>query len=283
MKPSLKTLTFIVLLSLAASCSRAPKHFTDEVLLPFTPVKNQGGEQTCWAYAMLSAIETEHICRGDSVHLSVAFIEKAMEREEDAPPTKRGMGITAVNMMLKHGIVPFDAMPVDSLPLPRYAFMAGCEYTPQEFARSVCAPDEYIGLGTSAEHTYFETYEPELPDNWEHNLLLNLPPDSLLAKVARAVRDRHGVCWEGDISEWGFDREDAIADIAFYNGSTTDDHCMAIVGIAHDENHKRYFIMKNSWGTDYGPYGGLVYLSFDYFREKTVAVFLPALLTNRRN
>ncbi len=260
---------------LSAACSRQPEHLTTEVLLPFTPVKNQGTSQTCWAYAMLSAIETEHICRGDSIHLSVAFIARAVEKEAGAPSTKRGMGITTVNMMMKHGIVPFDAMPDDSLPMPRFAFMAGCEYTPQEFARSVCAPGEYVGLGTSAEHTYFEHYEPPLKDNWEHNRLLNLPPDSLLAVVVRAVRQRHGVCWEGDISERGFDRESAIADLWIVNGSTSDDHCMAIVGIAHDETGKRYFIMKNSWGCNYGPFGGLVFLSFDYFRKKTRAVFLP--------
>lgn len=270
-------LVVLLVAALAAACSRQPKHLTTEVLLPFTPVKDQGASQTCWAYAMLSAIETEHIVRGDSVHLSVAFIERALEREEGAPSTRRGMGITTINMMMKHGIVPFGAMPVDSLPMPRFAFMAGCEYTPQEFARSVCAPGEYVGLGTSAEHPYFEDYEPALKDNWEHNRLLNLPPDSLLAVVERAVRQRHGVCWEGDISEWGFDRESAIADLWLVDGSTTDDHCMAIVGIAHDETGKRYFIMKNSWGSSYGPFGGLVFVSFDYFRKKTIAVFLPAV------
>ena len=46
---------------------------------------------------------------------------------------------------------------------------------------------------------------------------------------------------------------------------------MAIVGIAHDEDHEKYFVMKNSWGTD-GPYKGLEYISFKHFKEHTVAV-----------
>ena len=70
-----------------------------------TPVKNQGRSQTCWAYAMLAAIETEHIMRGDSVNLSPAYIEKMLEREPQAPATKRGMGQTLLNMMAKYGIV----------------------------------------------------------------------------------------------------------------------------------------------------------------------------------
>ena len=46
---------------------------------------------------------------------------------------------------------------------------------------------------------------------------------------------------------------------------------MAIVGIAHDDKGEKYFIMKNSWGTD-RPHQGLDYLSFEDFREKTLAV-----------
>jgi bleomycin hydrolase len=49
---------------------------------------------------------------------------------------------------------------------------------------------------------------------------------------------------------------------------------MAIVGIAHDDEGKKYFIMKNSWGTN-RPHKGLDYLSFNNFRKKTLAVELP--------
>ena len=54
---------------------------------------------------------------------------------------------------------------------------------------------------------------------------------------------------------------------------TTDDHCMAIIGIARDKEDRKYFICKNSWGTE-NPYGGLMYMSFDYVRLKTIAVML---------
>jgi bleomycin hydrolase len=252
--------------------SRTPQ-FETEVLLPFTPVKNQGDSQLCWAYAMLSTIETEHILQGDSIHLSVAFVERALASDPDAPASGRGMAMTLVNLIQKYGIVPYDAMPTSDLPAPHHAYMFGCEYTPQEFARSICAPDEYVGVGSTQTYAYYEDFEPQLPDNWQHHRLYNLPPDSLLALTEQAIRQRHAVCWEGDISEWGFDRKRGLARTSFWNGTTTDDHCMAIVGIAHDADGTRYFIMKNSWGTA-NPYGGLVYLSFDYFRQKTVAVFL---------
>ena len=58
---------------------------------------------------------------------------------------------------------------------------------------------------------------------------------------------------------------------AFERFETTDDHCMAVVGIAHDRRGGRFFIMKNSYGTS-NPYGGFMYVSFEYVRMKTVAI-----------
>jgi bleomycin hydrolase len=48
---------------------------------------------------------------------------------------------------------------------------------------------------------------------------------------------------------------------------------MEIIGIARDKTGKHYFICKNSWGTD-NPYKGLMYMSENYFRLKTIAVYL---------
>ena len=46
---------------------------------------------------------------------------------------------------------------------------------------------------------------------------------------------------------------------------------MAIIGMAHDANGKRYYIAKNSWGKN-NPYGGIMYMSEDYIRMKTIAI-----------
>ena len=268
-----KAATALVALLLMA-CHSGQHRFTVDVLNGFTPVKDQGKSQTCWIYAMLAAIETEHIMRGDSVHLSAAFVERAMEQEAAAPRSKRGMGLTCINLIQKYGVVPYDAMMTVDEPMPHHAYMFGVEYTVQEFARSVCGPKEYVALGTSKRHAYGETFEPDVPDNWEHNRLLNLAADELLATVERAVRQGHGVCWEGDTSERGYRWKEGVAETTLLSGTTTDDHCMAIVGLARDERDRPYFIMKNSWGTT-NRYGGLLFMSFDYFRQKTIAVYLP--------
>jgi len=173
-----------------------PKHFTHEVLNRMTPVKDQGKSQTCWIYAMLATIETEHLSWGDSVNLSPYYIEKALEREPKAPESKRGMGATLLRLIQKYGIVGYDAMRSIDTPAPRFVFMLGAEYTAQEFARSVCKPGEYIALTSNSSEPYYKEVDISLPDNWLHDRFLNIPMDSLLAKTERAVRKHHGVCWE---------------------------------------------------------------------------------------
>ncbi|MBQ8655749.1 MAG: hypothetical protein IJ527_01605 [Prevotella sp.] len=217
-----------------------------------TPIKDQGTSQTCWAYAMLAALETEHIGRGDSVNLSPGYVEYMLSREPDAPESKRGMGVTCINLIMKHGLCAHDAYRAfnPDIEPPRQVFMGGVVYTPQEFARSVCAPGEYIALTSTDDEPYGTEVVVDAPDNWEHNRFLNVPMDTLLRRTVRAVRAHRGVCWESR------------------------GHAMAVVGLARDTTGQRYFIMKNSWG-DRDADHGLVYMSFAEFRQTTLAVEMP--------
>ena len=244
----MKQVIYLLIATLLAGCAQPEyKHFTHEVLNRMTPIKDQGESETCWIYAMLATIETEHLAWGDSVNLSPYYIEKMLEKEPDAPESKRGMGATLLRLIQKYGVVGYDAMRKVETPAPKWVFFLGATYTPQEFARSVCKPGEYLQLMCDEDKPYYEESELEMEDNWLHDRYLNIPMDSMIVKTERAVRAHHGVCWE--------DRE----------------HAMAIVGIAHNNEGKKYFIMKNSWGKD-GPYGGLEYISFDEFRSETVAI-----------
>ncbi len=267
----IKRLFYLLMVFALVGCQKRPKVvFTDEVRLPMTPVKDQGHTDYCWAYAMLATIESEHIARGDSVHLSTAYIERVMKKRH-----LRAMGSTLLNIIGRQGIVPYDVYPDSTyhqLPLPKWVFMLGARYTPQEFAHSVCAPDEYIALTSNEDYPYNRYVVLDLPDNWERNRFWNIPKDSLLAHVERAIRNRHAVCWEGDINELGFSFAEGIAD-SHFNTEPTDNHCMAIIGIARDPHGRMFFTMKNSWGTN-NPYDGLMYMSAPYLRDKTVAVYM---------
>ena len=162
------------------------------------------------------------------------------------------MGQTALNLMTHYGIVGYNVLPDDATPelsTPKWVFMLGARYTPLEFAHSVCAPEEYLSLTCWPDSPYYKKIEVPVPDNWEHNRLLNIPLDTLKAHTDRALLHRHPVCWESR------------------------GHAMAIVGLAHDKAGEPYYVMKNSWGTDQ-PHGGLVYMPADKMWRDVIALYM---------
>lgn len=62
--------------------------------------------------------------------------------------------------------------------------------------------------------------------------------------------------------------------VAFDNYQTTDDHGMHITGLAKDQKGNKYFIVKNSWGTDHNDYNGYFYASFPFVAYKTMSFMI---------
>ncbi len=56
---------------------------------------------------------------------------------------------------------------------------------------------------------------------------------------------------------------------AYDNWETTDDHGMQIFGTATDQNGKKYYMIKNSWGTMRSDYKGIWYVSEAFMQYKT--------------
>ena len=165
--------------------------------------------------------------------------------------------------------------------------MLGAEYTPLEFAHSVCYPEEYVSLTSFTHHPYREYFALEVPDNVMHDQFLNLPLDELMLHIQKAVENGHPVCLEGDISEEGFTHaQDNYVEVQkmelpvtptsrqreFEQLRTTDDHVMEIIG-PFLKDKKRYYVCRNSWGRNWANQGR-IYLSEDYLRLKTIAVFM---------
>ena len=323
----------------AASCSNgggvktARHRFTNEVLLSYTPVKDQGSSPLCWAYSMLATIETEHIMMGDSVNLSVDYVARKLLAEQARchflsrgydRVTLRGTMPLLLRLIGEYGALPYDsyneprinynaiarrlvmmsdgARDMSQLAeraermfderigaLPKQVYMLGAEYTPEEFAHSVCMRGEYMAMTSFTHHPFGESFVLEVPDNYSDEMFYNVPIDVMMKRIDRSLRNGHPVCWEGDTSEVGFSFKQGVADLAerrpctqrqrqkaFETRRTTDDHCMALIGIAHDQDGRRFYIAKNSWGTG-NPYGGLMYLSENYVRMKTIAVVVKNL------
>jgi aminopeptidase C len=55
---------------------------------------------------------------------------------------------------------------------------------------------------------------------------------------------------------------------AYDSWENTDDHGMQIFGTAKDQNGKRYYMVKNSWGTQKSEYKGIWYVSEAYMQYK---------------
>ena len=235
--------------------------------------------------------------------------------QKEAGITTRGMCTMALDLIQTYGLQHYDAyrhkpdMDYNVLcrkldkgndaenlldkyigPLPKQVFMLGALYTPLEFAHSVCTDDEYIALTSFTHHPYGQRFPLEVPDNYFHNTFLNVPLDTMMNRIVQSLRSGHPVCWEGDTSEPGFlfgegyavlknEKKKVTAErrqASFEARRTTDDHVMEIVGLAHDQHGRRFFLCKNSWGTA-NRYGGFMFLSENYVRMKTIAVVLRAI------
>ena len=170
--------------------------------------------------------------------------------------------------------------------LPEKFTYKGKEYTPKSFAESLgLNMDDYIELTSFTHHPYYVKFDVEVPDNWEHQCYFNLPLDELEQVVRRALSAGKTVAWHGDVSEDTFSPRQGMAlwtqhpvtqemrQHEFERFLTTDDHMMHLIGTAHDEAGRFYYLLKNSYGR-YGAYAGLLYMSEDYFRAKTVSVLL---------
>ena len=235
--------------------------------------------------------------------------------QKEAGITTRGMCTMALDLIQTYGLQHYDAyrhkpdMDYNVLcrkldkdndaeklldkyigPLPNQVFMLGALYTPLEFAHSVCTDDEYIALTSFTHHPYGQRFPLEVPDNYFHDTFLNVPLDTMMNRIVQSLRSGHPVCWEGDTSEPGFlfgegyavlknEKKKVTAErrqASFEAHRTTDDHVMEIVGLAHDQHGRRFFLCKNSWGTA-NRYHGFMFLSENYVRMKTIAVVLRAI------
>jgi len=187
----------------------------------------------------------------------------------------------------------------------------GKKYTPKSFADDFCGwnLEDYIELTSYSHQPYYEKVRLEVPDNWTFNSdYYNVPINDLEQIIDNAIEKGYSIVWDGDISERDFssrktgyaivpekgwddkteaERKEKITEPVkekkitqelrqktYNNYLTTDDHLMHIVGVAHDQEGRKFYYTKNSYGPIDRKNEGYVYMSQSYVRLKTIAIMV---------
>ncbi len=179
----------------------------------------------------------------------------------------------------------------------------GKTYTAKTFAQDYLHfnADDYVNITSFTDHEFYKPFILSVPDNFSNGSFYNVPMTEMAAITKNAVKAGYTVLWDADVSNDGFAPDKGVAlnmeqgkkiDGNVFNLSeefarpetrqrlyesltTQDDHLMHIIGLERSSNGRAFFVVKNSWGTQVGPYGGFVNVSEDYFNINTVSLVVP--------
>lgn len=303
-------ITFVLIF---ASCGRKaedriPEGFEASVMLPVTPIKDQGKSQFCWVYAMLATIETEHLVKGDSVNLSVDYIarmyleEMAMERFRSNGKKElsmRGMAPMAIDLLQEYGAMPFDSyrprnavnynvlqrkieMAVDIALSHRLSEARCLEEVREKLDKEIGYLPRFVFM-YGMQYTFLEFAHSVCMRN-EYKSLTSLSDYPYGEKIRLPFADNHYDC-----EAWNIDPELLISSIeeslsqghpVLWEGGPNDNHAVSIIGMGRDKAGEEYFVAKNSWGED-NPTRGLLYIRKEYVKTHTAVVLTayPAVST----
>lgn len=192
---------------------------------------------------------------------------------------------------------------------PERFSVGGKSYTPAEYAKFLgLNADNYVEITSFTHHPFYSQFMLEVPDNWSWDLVYNVPLNEFEQIIDNALANNYTVAWASDVSEKGwFSFKDGLAIVpdkdldamskgerdslftdpvvqktitqelrqeGFDNQSTTDDHGMQIVGSAKDQKGTKYYIVKNSWGSESNECGGYFYASAAFVMYKTTCILV---------
>lgn len=181
----------------------------------------------------------------------------------------------------------------------------GKTYTPQSFAKMLGLDDmsDYIEITSFSHHPFYQRVPLEIPDNWDHELLWNVPLDDFMAIIDNALTNGYTVAWDGDLTSGEFNHNRGIAICPkpedfeeaiklekvypdrvvtqeirqkdFETFRTVDDHLMHLTGLFKDQNGNYFYKTKNSWGEGRNPeMKGYLYMSRAYIMMRGVGIMV---------
>ena len=178
------------------------------------------------------------------------------------------------------------------------------EYTPLSFATDILKvkAEDYVTITSFTHHPFYEYFALEIPDNYLlEGMYYNVPIDTMLNMVEYAILSNYGVTIDMDVSNQGWNcsrtgfalylakrqvdytggdiQEQAtsqeLRQELFDTKVTADDHLIHLIGVARSEKGKRFFVLKDSGGPNYGPFGGFDFVSDAYCRINALSILLP--------
>lgn len=88
----------------------------------------------------------------------------------------------------------------------------GKKYTPQTFADELDLDmNDYVEIGSFTHHPFYETFIIEVPDNWLHDVVYNVPLDEMMEIIDNSIENGYTVGWGADVSDKGFSWKNGVA------------------------------------------------------------------------
>jgi bleomycin hydrolase len=173
-------------------------------------------------------------------------------------------------------------------------------YSPKTFAKEMgISGDDYIEVMSFANLPFNQKCLLADKFNWAGDSLYNITLEDMQMLVDTALSKGWSVGWEGDVTDPGFNFWSGYATINdivqqfqeerlknFKNETTERDHMLHLVGMGGDDKNKKWYYLKNSWGTWFSKYKGFLFMDETYFKLNTVTMMvnkqaLPQSLKNK--
>jgi bleomycin hydrolase len=177
---------------------------------------------------------------------------------------------------------------------PSTIIYEGKTLTPKEFSTNILQiiPDNYFSFMSTKEIAYNQKGLLDEPDNWwKCDNYYNLSLDDYMKLLNNSITKSYSIAICGDVSEPGYNAEYQVAVIPTFdipsnyinedsrqyrleNKSTTDDHCIHIVGVQNINGTNWYLIKDSGSGAFDGNTKGYRFYHEDYIKLKMMNMLI---------